>query len=143
MTARDAPPEGLAHLGLPPGQRRGELERRAEEPVVDGTQLDADARAADRALRRAETGHGSDHVELDKLRCDKGFVKRERRAKCGVNRAEKRGAETSERRMSETPNDGTRSQQNRHRSNALASRTFPLLPFSLPFSPRSSPSSGQ
>src|SRR3970040_1267093 len=128
MTARDAPPEGLAHLGLPPGQRRGELERRAEEPVVDGTQLDADARAADRALGRAETGHGSDHVELDKLRCDKGFVKRERRAKCGVNRAEKRGRETSERRMRGMPHDGTRSQQNRLLLTAVVIITFTVFP---------------
>ena len=48
-----------------------QLDRRIEEPVVDGANLDGDPRAADVALRRPKSRHALYHMQAPNLRSDK------------------------------------------------------------------------
>src|SRR5687767_3113100 len=70
VTAGDSLPQQLAQLTFPAAEGGWNLQARAEEPVVDGANLDTDTSAAGDPVGRAETRHATYHVKWANLRRD-------------------------------------------------------------------------
>src|SRR6476646_2047255 len=68
MSARDGLPHRLAHLAFPFREIGGQLDRRIEESMINGSDLDGHSGVADHAFRRSEAGHAFYHILIARKR---------------------------------------------------------------------------